>query len=67
TQPLMYKKIKSHPTTRTLYAERLVREGVVSEQAAQKTADDYRNMLDAGDHVVKSLVREPNKSLFVDW
>lgn len=67
TQPLMYKKIKSHPTTRTLYAERLINEGVVSEQEAQKTADDYRNMLDAGNHVVKSLVREPNKALFVDW
>ena len=29
---------------------------VVSEQEAQKTADDYRDMLDA---VAKSLVREP--------
>ncbi|HBL86169.1 MAG TPA: 2-oxoglutarate dehydrogenase E1 component, partial [Alcanivorax sp.] len=29
--------------------------------------DDYRDALDEGNHVVKSLVREPNKSLFVDW
>jgi len=67
TQPLMYKKIKSHPTTRTLYAERLINQGVISEQEAQKAVDDYRDMLDAGNHVVKSLVREPNKALFVDW
>jgi 2-oxoglutarate dehydrogenase E1 component len=67
TQPMMYKKIKSHPTTRTLYAERLVNEKVLSEQAAQKMVDDYRDALDEGNHVVKALVREPNKALFVDW
>ncbi|ASK34034.1 2-oxoglutarate dehydrogenase E1 component [Alcanivorax sp. N3-2A] len=67
TQPLMYKKIKSHPTTRTLYAERLVNESVLAEKAAQKMVDDYRDALDEGNHVVKALVREPNKALFVDW
>ena len=67
TQPLMYKKIKSHPSSRTLYAERLINEQILSEQDAQKMVDDYRDALDEGNHVVKSLVREPNKSLFVDW
>ncbi len=67
TQPLMYKKIKSHPSSRSLYAERLINEQVVAEQDAQKMVDDYRDALDEGNHVVKSLVREPNKALFVDW
>ncbi|MBM1145866.1 2-oxoglutarate dehydrogenase E1 component [Alcanivorax sp. ZXX171] len=67
TQPLMYKKIKSHPSSRSLYAERLINEQVLSEQDAQKMVDDYRDALDEGNHVVKSLVREPNKALFVDW
>ena len=67
TQPLMYKKIKSHPTTRTLYAEALISQQVISEQDAQKMVDDYRDALDEGNHVVKALVREPNKALFVDW
>jgi 2-oxoglutarate dehydrogenase E1 component len=67
TQPLMYKKIKSHPTTRTLYAERLIGEGSLSESACEKINEDYRRRLDEGNHVVKSLVREPNKALFVDW
>ncbi|MCH2555864.1 MAG: 2-oxoglutarate dehydrogenase E1 component [Alcanivorax sp.] len=67
TQPLMYKKIKSHPSSRTLYAERLINEQVLSEQDAQKMVDDYRDALDEGNHVVKALVREPNKALFVDW
>ncbi|MER3523255.1 MAG: multifunctional oxoglutarate decarboxylase/oxoglutarate dehydrogenase thiamine pyrophosphate-binding subunit/dihydrolipoyllysine-residue succinyltransferase subunit [Ignavibacteria bacterium] len=32
TQPLLYKKIKQHPSVRHLYAERLVREGVVTQE-----------------------------------
>jgi 2-oxoglutarate dehydrogenase E1 component len=34
TQPLMYDRIKGHPTARAVYAERLVREGVVSADEA---------------------------------
>lgn len=67
TQPMMYQKIKSHPTTRSLYAEKLIKSGVLSEEEAKKAADDYRDRLDEGNHVVESLVGEPNKSLFVDW
>ena len=32
TQPLMYAKIKSHPSAATLYGEKLVREGVVTRE-----------------------------------
>ena len=31
TQPLMYARVKAHPGVRTLYAERLIKEGVVTE------------------------------------
>ncbi|CAM3985714.1 2-oxoglutarate dehydrogenase E1 component [Alicyclobacillus pomorum] len=34
TQPLLYKKISEHPTVRTLYANALKTEGVLSEQDA---------------------------------
>ena len=34
TQPLMYRAIESHPGVRALYAQRLVREGVVTEPEA---------------------------------
>ena len=67
TQPLMYKKIKSHPTTRTLYLERLIKDGLLDEDEGTSTGDEYRNILERGDHVVKSLVKQPNKALFVDW
>jgi 2-oxoglutarate dehydrogenase E1 component len=67
TQPLMYQKIRKHPTTRTLYARALVKQGVLSEEDDQRLVDDYRAALDEGKHVALSLVRDPDTSLFVDW
>ena len=67
TQPLMYQAIRKHKSTRTLYAEKLVTEGVLSQEESQKMADDYRAALDRGEHVASGLVSEPDSSLFVDW
>ena len=67
TQPLMYDKIKSHTTTRDLYAQSLLSEGVISEIDDKVLIESYRDALDTGEHVVKALVKEPNKELFVDW
>ncbi|RJX80825.1 2-oxoglutarate dehydrogenase E1 component [Pseudomonas sp. LS-2] len=67
TQPLMYQQISKQRTTRELYADALAASGAISAEAAQTKVDEYRNALDNGMHVVKSLVKEPNKELFVDW
>lgn len=67
TQPLMYQQISKQRTTRELYAESLIKAGVLDDARVQAKIDDYRNALDNGLHVVKSLVKEPNKELFVDW
>lgn len=67
TQPLMYSVIRKHKTTRTLYAEKLVNEGLITQAEADAMADEYRAALDRGEHVVSGLVSEPDRSLFVDW
>jgi 2-oxoglutarate dehydrogenase E1 component len=67
TQPQMYEIIRKHPTTKTLYADKLVSEGVLSRAEADKLSDDYRASLDRGEFVVHNLVREPDTSLFVNW
>jgi 2-oxoglutarate dehydrogenase E1 component len=67
TQPQMYDVIRKHPTTRSLYADKLVQEGVLTRSFADKMSDDYRASLDRGEFVVHNLVREPDTSLFVDW
>ena len=67
TQPIMYKAIKQHKSTRTLYAERLAADAIVSAEDADTINRNYRTELDTGEHVVKSLVKEPSIELFVDW
>lgn len=67
TQPLMYQVINKLPTTRTLYADQLVKEGVLSRADADALVEEYRAALEAGEHVANALVRQPNKHLFIDW
>ncbi len=67
TQPEMYNKIRSHPTTREIYVKQLAEKGVVTDDEAKQIAVDYRDKLDNGDHVVDALVKEPNTDLYVDW
>lgn len=67
TQPMMYAKIKNQRTTRDLYAEKMIAEGVITTEGAKALEEEYRQALDEGRHVVKSLISEPSKELFVDW
>ncbi len=62
TQPLMYKKIKSHSTTLNLYKEQLVREEVLTEEEAKSKISDFKKFLDSEFELSKSY--KPNKA---DW
>ena len=46
TQPLMYQKIRALPTTRELYAHRLVSEGVVTAEQADGFVSEFEAFLD---------------------
>ena len=67
TQPLMYQVIRKHKSTRTIYADQLVAEGVMSQAEADDMSNEYRARLDRGEHVAHGLVSEPDSSMFVDW
>ena len=62
TQPIMYKKIRNHPTTLEIYAKRLVGEGVVSADEVEGMKNDWRAHLDAEFEAGQSFL--PNKA---DW
>jgi len=47
TQPLMYRRIAEHPTTRQIYGRRLVEEGVATDDEVQKVYDDFQEQLAA--------------------
>ena len=46
TQPLMYKKIRSHPSTIKIYGEKLVNERLFSKQDLDQQIIDFKNLLD---------------------
>ena len=46
TQPLMYEKIKSHPSTLKVYGKKLIDEKIISEQEFNAQIKDFKNLLD---------------------
>ncbi len=67
TQPIMYGKIRNHPTTRQLYAERLVERGLIDSEEAERLQDEYRDRLDRGEPVPKSSLGMIGDEFTVDW
>jgi 2-oxoglutarate dehydrogenase E1 component len=47
TQPLMYRKIKEHPSVSSLYTERLLREGVIQKEWLERTRRRIQDNLNA--------------------
>src|SRR6202163_1405148 len=46
TQPLMYKKIATHPSTLEIYSKKLIAEGIVTAGEVEKMKSDWRVRLD---------------------
>ena len=67
TQPIMYQHIRKHPTTMTLYAEKVISDGAIDEAEFRSRIEVYRDSLDEGHAVAWDYLQEPDSSLFVDW
>lgn len=66
TQPLMYKVIKAMPPTCTIYAEKLIKEGLIDKNTEKQIADEYRSKLDEGKSVV-NVVKESSYAYSTAW
>jgi len=69
TQPIMYSTIKALPTTRKLYADRLVAAGIVTGEVAEAMVNDYRQALDDGETVAPGIIEGLDEApeLHIDW
>lgn len=47
TQPVMYRTIAQHPTTRQIYAEKLIREGVITPEEPDTLIANFREKLES--------------------
>ncbi len=61
TQPFMYRYIRKHPGTRTVYAQRLVDEGVIAGGEAEEMVAVYRRAMDEGRNSIQPALENANK------
>lgn len=62
TQPMMYKKIRTHPTTAQIYGKKLIAEGLITEGEFEKLKADWRARLE--EEFEAGQTYKPNKA---DW
>jgi 2-oxoglutarate dehydrogenase E1 component len=62
TQPLMYRKIRSHPSILELYSKKLLDDGVVTQADIDEMKSAWRSKLDAEFDIAQGY--KPNKA---DW
>jgi 2-oxoglutarate dehydrogenase E1 component len=67
TQPLLYKKIRSHSTTRTRYADRLIAQGLITPEQGQQMTEAYRTALDQGRVVSRAVVCGLKDPHAINW
>ncbi|MSP67106.1 MAG: 2-oxoglutarate dehydrogenase E1 component [Alphaproteobacteria bacterium] len=64
TQPKMYKAIAKHPTTRQVYTEKLVAEGVLAPRDADQLVKSFSDRLEA--ELTASKAYRPNKANWLE-
>lgn len=67
TQPLMYQVIKQLPSTLAQYSERLVADGVVTQDSIDAGIREYRDKLDQGKAVLPTVERTKAARPRIDW
>jgi 2-oxoglutarate dehydrogenase E1 component len=67
TQPMMYQKIRSLPSTRQLYAQTLINEGVLTPEAVVNMEEEYYQKLSEGQVVSRPIVVNDNYSYSARW
>lgn len=63
TQPLMYEAIRKLPTTRTNYANTLMKQGVIDQTEVDAMVNDYRQQLKDGEVVAYNIVKPKSKKM----
>jgi 2-oxoglutarate dehydrogenase E1 component len=67
TQPVMYRTIRQHPTARKLYADRLIADGVLTDEQVSAMVEEYRRGLDEGRPQARASLGMIGNTYTVDW
>ena len=67
TQPVMYRRINEHPTVEQVYRDRLISDGILSEQGCDDMIANYRDCLDKVRRANDRSAPSPANSLQGRW
>ncbi len=67
TQPQMYKKIRSLPTTRSIYSDRLIAKGTMTPEDCQDMVENYRTSLEQGVVVARPTLADLGYPYHINW
>ena len=67
TQPLMYQTIRKHPTTRQIYARKLMESGILDAPEAERMSENYRERVEAGQSLPQTVLGMVGNEYTVDW
>lgn len=62
TQPIMYQKIKKHPTICEIYSNILIKEKIITYENIEKIKDHYRKKLDNGNQITNNCKTKDYKN-----
>jgi len=67
TQPMMYKKIRSHQTTLSIYSDKLISQSVIDAGAVEQLKNRYKDTLAAGKSVSRPIPIRDNSAPVEAW
>lgn len=67
TQPVMYEKIRNHPTIVEIYAKQLIEKKLLTAAELKQAIEKYRDVLDQGKPIVETREDGLNRQLMANW
>jgi len=67
TQPIMYQHVRKHPGVRKLHTDRLIDEGIISQEEADVIATEYIDSLESNRGVAGTFADNPNPKFMIDY
>jgi len=67
TQPQMYQIIRKHPVPREVYAQELIKQGVIDNSQYKQEVDNYRELMDKGLPLVATLDQSKDQGRELRW
>ena len=67
TQPIMYKRIKSLPTTREIYVQKLYDAAIFTLDESEEIVQEYRSKLEAGECVAPNIINNEAHNFSFHW